>query len=96
MKFVPDESGLTVFHVAAMNNNIDMIRLLGKAKSSFIGACKLEDELNRTSKSGFTPMHFACGAGNINLVKHMQRNGGNLSKPGPEGLVNLHLASMQG
>lgn len=73
-----------------------MIKMLSKGKKNFIGASKISDELNRAALNGYTPMHFACGTGNVNMVKFMVKYGANIEKPGKSGINALHLASMQG
>jgi ankyrin repeat protein len=84
-----DNSGLTVLHIAAMQNSVQLRTLLAAGAN-----------LNALTKDSQNVLHLACRAKKINLVGHLldllENNTGAINHKDAFGRAPLHYASASG
>jgi len=83
----PDKSGFTLLHYAALYNLPSLIPvLLSRGANPDL----------QTTRGKLTPLHLACGAGNVAIVDLLIRHGSALRVPDSFGLFPAHHALRNG
>lgn len=84
---VPEHNGYTALHLAAELYNLDI----------FYELLVLKDiDINCRAFNADTPLHMACAAGNLEMVKGLLKKNADVNAVGEFGFLPLHLAAERG
>ena len=87
----PDNKGMLPIHLAVLTDNYDAVAHLLKFQS-----VNGESDVNRGQAEDFTPVHYACHRGNLEILQLLLDSGGNLNVVSKKGVTCLHLACGSG
>ena len=94
---VKDEEGMTAFHLACNEGNVDIIEMLidlNQEDQSF--QMKYHIDLNAKDEDGRTGFHFACKEGDLKIAKMIIQKSSqfniNLNEKDIFGMTAFHLA----
>ena len=86
---------MPALHIAARKNDVKAAALLLQNEQQKENE-KTNNIVNRTTESGFTPLHISSHYGNMGVAQLLLNRGANVNLTAKNGISPLHVAAKRG